>query len=175
MEIRAISLQDLSDYISGDSWDQADTIPITPERARSQQQNPYARPDDIVLWVATSGDGQVIGFAGSLPAFDVHNSGRMGWNTCWWVDPDRGKDMALPLFSKFLYNWDQHVAFADMTQHTYAIIDQLGFCHTRKELLIQNHIRLSGREIRSKTGLAGKLLYPLILATTYLINACQQI
>ena len=173
-EIRTISIREISGYISSDVWDQSKVIPITPERARSQQVNPNARPGDPCLWVATSDNGQVIGFAGSLPSSDARNSGRMGWNTCWWVDADLGKEVAMPLFYHFLQHWDQRVAFADMTPRTRAIIDQLGFCHTRKEVLAQSYIRIPASKLSSRAGIPGKLLYPLILPVVFLANAFQQ-
>ena len=175
MDIRAVSLKELIAFVSSEAYSQLEVVPITPERAVSQTENPHAREDDIVLWIATSGKGRVIGFAGSLPAYDVHHHRRMGWNTCWWIDPERGRDLALPLFNRFLSYWEQHVAFADMTRHTYAIISQMNFCHTWEENLVHSYIRLSGKRILRKTGNIGKVLYPVIMAGVVCINAIQQI
>jgi hypothetical protein len=174
-EIRTISIQEISGYISSDVWERAKVIPITPERARSQQANPNARPGDPCLWVATAEQGEVIGFVGSLPAIDIRTSERMGWNTCWWVDPDLGKEAAMPLYYHFLRYWDQRVAFADMTPRTRAIIDQLGFCHTRSEVLVHSHIRLSASKLSARAGLPGKLLHPLILLDAFIVNALLQV
>ncbi|MCK5135869.1 MAG: hypothetical protein KAR19_08805 [Bacteroidales bacterium] len=175
MDIRSVTIKELTDFISADAYSRMEVVPITPERVRSQVQNPHAKPDDDALWNVASNDGRVIGFIGSLPAYDVHNKRRMGWNSCWWIDPERGRELALPLFYKFLSYWDQQVAFADMTPHTYAIINQLGFCHTRAEMLVQSYIRLSGKRILRKTGIAGKVLYPAIITVAFLINSIQQI
>jgi len=174
LQIRTISNQEISGYISHEAWEQSDLIPITPERARSQQHNPHSKPEDACLWVATTREGRVIGFAGSLPGYDIHNKERMGWNSCWWVDPERGKEAAMPLFFHFLKQWDQRVAFADMTPHTRAIIDQLDFCHTRSEVLVQSYIRLSTGKISSRLGIPGKILFPAILSAAFLVNAFQQ-
>jgi hypothetical protein len=173
--IRAIPFSEISETITGGEWDHAKVIPITPERAGSQQKNPHALPGQSCLWVATSGDGQVIGFAGSLPGYDVHNSAPMGWNSCWWVDQVNGKEAAMPLFYNFLKQWDQRVAFADMTPRTRAIIDQLGFCHTREMVMVQRFFRIPSRKVISRLGIAGVLLSPLIFTMTGLVNAIQQV
>jgi hypothetical protein len=173
--IDAISFQEITAYISGEHWDRAEIIPITPERAGSQQQNPNARPGDPCLWVAVSEEGRVIGFAGSLPAFDVRNRSKMGWNTCWWVDPARGKAAAMPLIYQFLHAWDQKVAFADMTPRTRAIIDTLGFCNTREEPLAQIRIRVPVHKVVSRLGSAGWIFLPFVCPAALLVNGFQQL
>ncbi len=173
--IRTIAFSGIVDYISGNAWNGARVLPITPERARSQQKNPNASLDDTCLWVAEDDEGAVVGFAGSLPGYDVHNKVGMGWNTCWWVDPDRGRDAAMPLFFSFLQHWDQRVAFADMSSHTHSIISQLDFCHTREEKLVLAYVRLPASKITSKLRMAGKVLSPLIVAGSFLVNASVQI
>ena len=173
--IETILIKDLAEYIESDRWDDKKIIPITPERARSQQKNPNALPDDPGLWVAVSDeDGEVIGFCGNLPGWDRFNNRRMGWNTCWWVDPNRGQETAMPLFYRFLQFWDYHVAFADMTPRTRAIVDALGFCHTWGEPLIIAYFRLSALKIRSKLGFAGKILYPFFFIGTFLVKCVQE-
>ncbi|MEN8157658.1 MAG: hypothetical protein ABFS10_11970 [Bacteroidota bacterium] len=173
MEIRAIPFKEIEQYISSDGWDRAEVVPITLERARSQQYNPQARSDEPSLWVAEDEDGRVVGFAGSLPAFDVHNSERMGWNTCWWADPDDGKEAAMPLLYHFLQQWDQKVAFSDMTPHTHEIIRQLGFCNTRRERVAQCYIRIPVSKVISRLGIPGMILSPLIFPAALLINSIQ--
>jgi hypothetical protein len=174
-QIRAIPFSEISETITGGDWDHADVIPITPERARSQQKNPHALPDQSCLWVATSGDGQVIGFAGSLPGYDVHNSATMGWNSCWWVDQGKGKEAAMPLFYNFLKQWDQRVAFADMTPRTRDIIEQLGICHTREMVMVQRFFRIPVMKLIARLGIPGILLSPLIFLLATLVNAIQQV
>jgi len=61
-----------------------------------------------------------------------------------------------------------------MTPVTFRIINQLGFCHTREELLFQAYVRLSANRILGKTGIIGKLLYPFLLPAFFLINFIQQ-
>lgn len=174
--IETILIKDIAEYASSDVWKNARIIPITRERALSQQKNPHAQPGDPCLWVALSDqDGEVIGFCGSLPGQDVRNKARMGWNTCWWVDPDRGREAAMPLFYHFLQAWDHRVAFTDMTSQTLAIVDQMGFCNTREETLVQSYLRIPVSKIISRLGIPGKLLFSLILPAAILVNGIQQI
>lgn len=175
LEIRTITISELPEYIVSEAYRRLDLISITPERAISQIRNPNARPEDPALWVAESPDGEVCGFAGSLPAYNVHNQKRLGYNSGWWVNPDKGRNIALALFSRFLSYWDRHVAFADMTPSTHAIIGQLGFCHTRKQKLFQGYIRLSRRRLIKKPGTSGKILSLLIVPVTVMLNLAQQI
>ena len=174
--IETILIKDIADYASSDVWKNARIIPITPERALSQQKNPNAKPGDPCLWVALSDqDGEVIGFCGSLPGHDVRNKTRMGWNSCWWVNPNRGKEAAMPLFYNFLKSWDQRVAFSDMTYQTRAIIDQLGFCNTREETMVQSYLRVPVSKTISRLGVPGIFLYPMIVPLALLVNGVQQI
>ncbi len=175
MEIREIPLQHLQDLVSEEALNSGEVVPVTPERVRSQQKNPRAMPGDIVLWVAFSDDCKIIGFAGSLPGWDRINGTRMGWNSCWWVHPDEGRQAALPLMARFLNYWDFRVAFSDMTPHTQEIIGHLNFCHIRKEMLVQHLLRLSAGKVISRVGSAAKLILPLVLASASVINLIQRI
>ncbi len=174
-EIRAIPFREIDTWASGDAWANDPVLPITPERACSQQKNPHAKPDEPCLWVATNEEDRVVGFAGSLPGYDVRNAARMGWNTCWWVDPDFGNEAGMPLFFQFLKQWDQRVAFADMTYRTHAIIRQLGFCNTREEVLVHSTFKIPIVKLIFKSGIAGKILSPLIRVLSSLVNGIQQI
>ncbi|MFH0759154.1 MAG: hypothetical protein V2B15_17840 [Bacteroidota bacterium] len=174
-EIHTIPFREIDTWASGDAWANAPVLPITPERAGSQQKNPHAKPDEPCLWVATNDTGRVVGFAGSLPGYDVRNSERMGWNTCWWVDPDLGKEAGMPLFFHFLKQWDQRVAFADMTSRTHAIIRQLGFCNTREEVLVHSTLKIPVFKLIGNLGFTGRLLSPLIRVLCHLVNGVQQV
>ena len=173
-QIRAIPFSGIVDYVSGQDWKTAPVLPITLERAHSQQNNPNASQENTCLWVAEDEEGEVLGFAGSLPASDFYGTTGVAWNTCWWVDPVRGKETALPLFFSFLQQWDQRVAFADMTSHTHAIIQQLDFCHTREEELALVYLRMPAPKIIAKLAWAGKILSPLINFTSFLVNKSVQ-
>lgn len=172
LEIRSISIGELPEFTASEAFQRLDPMPITPERAISQSRNPRAREEDPALWIAESDRGQICGFIGSLPAYDVHNRQRLGYNSGWWVDPRKGRSVALPLFSRFLGYWDGQVAFADMTPSTHAIIGQLGFCHTRTNNLFQGYIRLSRRRWAGRPGTGG-VLSVLLAPVSVVLNFIQ--
>ncbi len=68
LEIESVRLKDLYSFASKiyDAKDKHFTLPITLHRARVQQANPHARPDDIVL-IAAFKNGQCVGYHGLLP------------------------------------------------------------------------------------------------------------
>jgi hypothetical protein len=67
-EIESVKLKDLYSFASGiyNEKEKHFTLPITLHRARVQQSNPHADPDDIVL-IAAFKDGQCVGYHGLLP------------------------------------------------------------------------------------------------------------
>lgn len=140
--LKAIGKGELVAFAEPGATGNGGTIALTPSRATSQVAHPLAREDDQCLWVALDEHDQVIGFAGSIPGADVHNGDRMGWNSCWWVDQEKGREAAMPLLVAFIRHWNERVAFSDMTERTQAIIGALRLCHTRKETLVQAYFRI---------------------------------
>jgi GNAT superfamily N-acetyltransferase len=72
------------------------TVPISLRRALSQSNNPYGRPDDVVLLVALRGN-KCVGYQGLLPGLFCHNEKLKGvhWSTAFFVSPDhRGEGVA---------------------------------------------------------------------------------
>jgi len=145
--LKTIPLADLDEFADAGTREAGGTIAITPSRARSQMSHPMAKKTDPGLWVAVNDQNNVVGFAGSIPGADDRNGERLGWNSCWWVDEERGREAAMPLLMSFIRHWDERVAFSDMTGRTHAIISALRFCHTRKEPLIQAYCRLPAHRL----------------------------
>ena len=125
MKIRDITVKELPDFIDSDLFRGSQTIPVTPERVASQIRNPRAQPDDIVLIVAYTDDGRLAGFIGMLP--DNGNSAegpyRFAWNSCWWIDPEQGRGIALKLFYRSIQVWQGLYMITDLTPHTRKIVD----------------------------------------------------
>jgi GNAT superfamily N-acetyltransferase len=77
-------------------------VPISRRRALSQSNNPYGRPDDVVLLVALSGN-KCVGYQGLLPGLFCRNGElkRVHWSTAFFVSPDyRGQGVAGCLLKK---------------------------------------------------------------------------
>jgi len=173
MNIERINISQLEEFIHTRKYLSYGIVPITPERAWSQTKNPHAKPDDPALWVALDDSGDLLGFIGSLPAKDYRSGERMGWNTCWWADPEKGRDAAMPLFYTFLKHWDMQVAFSDMTAHTYSIISQMGFCHTRQEQVCIAYLRFPLKEILHSAKRLTFILSPVLTIPAVVINLFQ--
>jgi hypothetical protein len=172
--IEAISCAALPSFLSDMLKEKEGVIAISPERARSQQENPHARADEPCLWVARDSHGKVLGFAGSLPGYNVNSGQRLGWNTCWWSDPQEGRECAMPLLGHFLKHWELQVAFADLSAHTHSIIRAMGFCHTREEDLYRVMLRWPLHKMVRKGGWAGKVLEPMLFPFVALVNGMLQ-
>lgn len=90
IKIKRIKLGDLYDFtrdtFANPSFEKV--APISLMRAASQSKNPYGRPEDVVLFVAFSGN-QCVGYHGLLPAVFHHgdNLDRVYWATAFFVAP----------------------------------------------------------------------------------------
>ena len=144
MEFREITIDQLVSFVQSEEFQTSKVIPITPQRARSQSVNPAARPEDIVLTIAYDDQDQIVGYIGALPDNPVsENVERMAWNSCWWVDPDKGSEAAMQLFVRFIGHWDKNVLFSEMTPHTYQILSRMNFFQTKIRHGFRGYIRLA--------------------------------
>ncbi|MBN1414803.1 MAG: hypothetical protein JW973_06860 [Bacteroidales bacterium] len=124
MIIRDIKVNELTEFINSELYRGSHTVPITPERIRSQVNNPRADPDDIVLIVAYTDEGQLAGFVGMLPDIAYSEDGpyRFAWNSGWWTDPRLGKGVVLKLFYRSIQVWKGFYMITDLTAHTRRIV-----------------------------------------------------
>ncbi len=105
----------------------AGTVAITPQRAASQSENPFAADDDILLLYAKDPQGNIAGYAGILPGIlNGRTSEKIFWNSCWYADPEYGGQVSVPLLTEFLRVTGQRVLFSDLSEKTAAIIGRLG-------------------------------------------------
>ena len=131
MILRHIKISELEAFCSESQFVSWKNLPITPARAKSQALNPEALPDDTALIIAVDeAKGDLLAFAGALPA-RMNSAGdkRFAWNSCWWTGGDTGAEASMKVFVSFLKIWEQQVAFSDMTEKTFRIISNMGFCH----------------------------------------------
>jgi hypothetical protein len=125
MTIREITIAELPEFLETSLYKGSRLIPVTPERVVSQVNNPRARATDVVLIVAYTDDGQLAGFVGMLPdtAFSKDGSFRFAWNSCWWVDPELGREISLKLFYRSIQVWKGYYMITELTRHTRKIIE----------------------------------------------------
>jgi len=122
MQITEIKVSGLIDFAQGNLWQNLSPKPITLLRAFSQSKNPRANADDVALLIAYEGN-QLLGLVGLLPDF-IHGESSMpaSSNSCWWVDPQKGKHLAVPLFMKAFALCNQKMFMTDCTPHTLQIL-----------------------------------------------------
>src|SRR5512137_1646585 len=89
LQIRDITIGNLSEFIESEEFQRMDHIPVHPRRGISQIKNPHASPHDIVMFLAYE-DGRFVGYLGALPdVFYVAGSSfKVAWLSCMWVDPE---------------------------------------------------------------------------------------
>lgn len=106
IDIKPVLLKDLYQFAKGyaDSSGFERIVPITLSRARAHMKNPYAQPDDIVLFVALK-NNQVIGYLGRFPGILSFESNhyRVFWgSTFYLMDKYRGKGIGKQLLDKMI-------------------------------------------------------------------------
>jgi hypothetical protein len=127
MIFRDIRKKELKQFIRSGEYASFSQWPVTPLRALSQAENPRAEDDDIVLILAIEEPYFLLGYVGLLPDVIRYNSinRRFFWNSCWWVDPVKGRKAAMPLLSRAMTLTNHAMFIFDMTPHTSQIIRAL--------------------------------------------------
>lgn len=127
MDFRYIKIKELQDFLDSDIFRKSDVIPITSSRAISQLHNPDADKEDVAL-IFVEKDSNILGYIGILPCI-LHIAGikhKIYTNSGWWIHPQRGKKVAIPLFYKMLELYGSKLFFADLTPHTTQILSNIG-------------------------------------------------
>lgn len=124
MQITEITVAGLPDFVAGNLWRNLSPKPITFLRATAQSKNPRANPEDIALIIAHE-NNTLLGLVGLLPDF-IHGDSTepASSNSCWWVDPGKGKHLAIPLFLKAFSVCNQRMFMTDCTPHTQRILEK---------------------------------------------------
>jgi hypothetical protein len=125
VQIREIKVGELLDFIKSDEFEKLNIKPITDLRAISQYNNPDAKPGDVALIYAVE-NNELLGFAGLLPKFVNNENTRIYCNSCWWVHPEKGKGIAIPIFYKLLERANFSLFLSDSTKHAKSILEKTG-------------------------------------------------
>ncbi len=128
MRIVEVTVGELSDFVNSPEYLRLDVKPITPLRAVSQAKNPDAAASDIALIYACE-NNSLLSFAGLIPAALNHNNGFAASNSGWWVNPEKGKALGLPLFLRAFSGSNRRMFFTDCPAYTKEILDKTG-CFT---------------------------------------------
>jgi hypothetical protein len=125
MKIVEVTVGELPDFVNSPEYLHLDVKPITPLRAFSQSNNPGASASDLAMVYACE-NNSLLGFAGLMPANLSHNNGFAASNTGWWVSPQKGKAIGLPLFMKAFNGCNRKMFLTDCTAYTKEILDKTG-------------------------------------------------
>lgn len=122
MQIKEIKVAELPDFVNSELWQQLYPKPLTKLRAVSQFHNPRAQGEDTALIIAYEND-TLFGLVGLLPHLINGQTNEPACsNTCWWAHPEKGKQVAIPLFLKAFTLCGQRMFMTDCTPHTIGIL-----------------------------------------------------
>ncbi|MGH1335904.1 MAG: GNAT family N-acetyltransferase [Aureispira sp.] len=126
MHFKSLQLKELGDYVYSEAYTQSDYIAISKQRALSQQRNPRALPEDVVLVLVY----EAIELVAYLGVFvdDLHfQTGveHVGWLSCMWVNPKmRGKGIAKKLLQTVFEAWDYKILVTEFTPAAKGLYDR---------------------------------------------------
>jgi hypothetical protein len=131
MIIREVKVSELNEFVESELFTSFDIKPLTPQRAFSQLNNPFAKPDDVALVFAVE-DNRLLAFAGLLP--DMLATGdRISCNSNWWVKPG-SNFLAIPVLLKALEKCNHQMFFTDCNLKTKTILEKTGLFEFRPEI-----------------------------------------
>ncbi len=154
IEIKPVILSTLSQFAEGfgDSNRFEQIIPITVSRARAQSKNPYAKPDDIVLFLALK-NKQIIGYLGRFPGILSFKNDhyRVFWgSTFFLMDKFRGKGIGKQLLDAMV-SLNQDFVVTRITPEA----DKVLKCYGMKVLGVLNYFQFRVEKVHFFKGLFG--------------------
>lgn len=123
MEIREIKIGDLISFVESTTFEKLNPKPITELRAISQFKNPDADPGQIALIYVADGTN-LLGFAGLLPRKINNTNISVFSNTCWWVHPQKGRGLAVPLILRAIEKSNSSLYLAESSPQLKAILEK---------------------------------------------------
>lgn len=128
MHFKSLALRELEGYINSTAYQESDYVAISKQRARSQQKNPRALPEDIVLVLVYEAE-ELVAYLGVF-ADDLHfQTGveHVGWLSCMWVNPKmRGKGLAKKLLQTVFEAWAYKILVTEFTPAAKGLYDRSG-------------------------------------------------
>jgi hypothetical protein len=169
MNFREIKIGELPEFIASDFYKSSAVIPISPQRAISQSKNPNSNNNDVALILALDDKEEIIGYIGILPGKISLESSPYYWNSCWWVDPEKGKMAAMPLFYKMLQLSNQKMIFFELTDTTKNIVAKFKF---KTEIIpgCKYFLLFNFAQILSKRNGFFKTIKPLLSFSDWFLN-----
>jgi hypothetical protein len=128
MKIKEITVGELPDFIRSEEYALLKPKPITPLRALSQFKNPHALSENVAL-VFVAENNTLLAFAGILPHAAQNLKEPVFSNSGWWVHPELGRKLGLPVLLKAFQHCNGRMFLTDCTAHTKSILDKTNLFH----------------------------------------------
>jgi len=116
--ITTLTIRELPAFVASEAYQRLPVLPISPQRARSQTNNPRAHPDDVVLVLAWE-NNELVGYNGAVPDWFYWGNRepiRLAWLSCLWIAPThRGKGLAKKLLHTMLDAWQNKVILTEFS------------------------------------------------------------
>lgn len=120
LKIEKIRLKELEAFVNSSRFRELETIPISLNRVQSYLHNPYALPDDVVLYMGLS-DKKLVAFR-TLFADIVYQDSQnihFGWCSGNWVHPDfRRRGYSEQLLQEAYSDWNQKLMFTNYAPYS---------------------------------------------------------
>jgi len=169
MTFREIKIGELLGFIASDFYKNSPIIPISPQRAISQSNNPNSKATDVALILALDNSENIIGYIGILPGKITNNSAPYFWNSCWWVDTKKGKLAAMLLFYKMLQISNKKMVFFELTETTKNIVAKFKF-KTEVVTGFKGFLLFNFAQILSRKNNFFKTIKPLLSFSDWFLN-----
>lgn len=171
MQIEEITVAGLPDFINSELWQQLTPKPLTKLRAISQFHNPRARGEDTALIIAHD-SGTLIGLVGLLPHLINGQASQPACsNSCWWAHPEKGNQLAIPLFLKAFALCSERMFMTDCTPHTISILRKTNwFDFPETSCGIRGFLKINLHEIIPSKVPSARRFKPLLQFSDQVIN-----
>lgn len=173
IRIQQFNKYQLDEFIRSTEFDQMENIPISTHRAVSHINNPRAKNDDVLLFVAYD-ENEMVGYLGALPDRLWINKQfeHCAWLSCIWVSPQhRGKKIAFQLVQDCFKAWNNRILITEYTLPAKKLYLKTGdFSGLKKLEGLRLYVRSEFSRILPPKKKIYKQLRPLIKVTDTLFN-----
>lgn len=164
--IKKIQLNELLDFIKSDEFSRLENKPISSLRVSSYLNNPYAKQDDVVLYMAFD-VGTLVGYRTIWRDnfYFLESSKSFGWLSGNWVHAKyRRKGISTQLFNEVYKDWNGKLMYTNYAVNSKLLYDKTGHFSNIKPLIgIRFYTRFCLGEILEKKHKIFKSLKLLIV------------
>lgn len=115
MSFSFVRIKELEKFSKSSSNLSGPNVAITPWRAFSQANNPFADPEDISLIFKKDETGNICGYIGALPFYLINKKNeKFAWLSGWRVEAGTEKDLSEELLKLFVKSYDHKIMFSDI-------------------------------------------------------------